>query len=487
MEAEEKATWKPQPKQKLAYFSEADEVFYGGSAGCGKSDLLLAIPYFEHNRAIIYRREYKQLRALIDRSREIYSEYGDYNKTENRWTIKRPGTKEDVIVEFGACQHIGDEQTFQGIPHDYIGLDELPHFTFSQYKFLTGWNRSAIPGQRCRIIGAGNPPTDSDGEWVIWYWRAWLDPDYPNPAKPGELRWYTTIDGDEQEVENGNKIFINSEWVQPKSRTFIPARVEDNEYLMKSGYKATLQALPEPFRSKMLYGDFGAGREDNPYQVIPSEWVSKAQQRWIAKSKSSGKLVSIGVDVSRGGKDRTVFSLYYDDGFIDKQICVEGKKTTSSRPVVDNIKLILAKHGGAKPIIYVDIIGVGSAVYDMLVADKSIFKVVGLNSSHKSDSKDKTGKLDFRNKRAEWWWKFREKLDPDAGSIICLPPDKELSRELCTPNWKLSAGGLQIESKDDIIKRLGRSIDKADSLIYCSCTHENIKPAYMIQFDIFSR
>ena len=33
---------------------------------------------------------------------------------------------------------------------------------------------------------------------------------------------------------------------------------------------ATLQSLPEPLRSQMLYGDFNAGTEDDSMQVIPT-------------------------------------------------------------------------------------------------------------------------------------------------------------------------------------------------------------------------
>ncbi len=46
------------------------------------------------------------------------------------------------------------------------------------------------------------------------------------------------------------------------------------------GVRRHAQAMPEPLRSKMLFGDFKAGREDNAYQVIPSEWVRLAQEHW---------------------------------------------------------------------------------------------------------------------------------------------------------------------------------------------------------------
>ena len=34
--------WKPQPKQELALHCPSTELFYGGAAGGGKSDFLLA-------------------------------------------------------------------------------------------------------------------------------------------------------------------------------------------------------------------------------------------------------------------------------------------------------------------------------------------------------------------------------------------------------------------------------------------------------------
>ena len=44
---------------------------------------------------------------------------------------------------------------------------------------------------------AGNPPTRPEGLWILQYWAAWLDPLHPNPARPGELRWYIRGAADE--------------------------------------------------------------------------------------------------------------------------------------------------------------------------------------------------------------------------------------------------------------------------------------------------
>jgi hypothetical protein len=54
------------------------------------------------------------------------------------------------------------------------------------------------------------------------------------------------------------------------SRTFIPARLADNPYLGED-YRRTLNLLPEPLRSQLLYGDWKAGQIDDAYQLIPRD------------------------------------------------------------------------------------------------------------------------------------------------------------------------------------------------------------------------
>ena len=49
-----------------------------------------------------------------------------------------------------------------------------------------------------------------------------------------------------------------------RTRTFVPATVQDNPYLAGTDYEQTLLALPEPYRSQMLFGDFRDGWEDDP-------------------------------------------------------------------------------------------------------------------------------------------------------------------------------------------------------------------------------
>lgn len=442
---------RPTPQQQ-AYESNADVLFYGGAAGGGKSDLGIGLALTRHKRSIIFRREAVQLVGIEQRIAEIIGGTKGYNSQKRVWSL------DGRVIELGHCQHPGDEMAYQGRPHDLIVFDEITHFREQQFRFLSGWLRSTEQGQRCRIVCTGNPPTDAEGEWVIRYWAPWLDDSHPRPALPGELRWYAVIDGEDVEVEGPEPFEHKGETVTPKSRTFIPSSVDDNPFLASTGYKATLQALPEPLRSQMLKGDFLAGQEDDPWQVIPAAWVKAAQERW-APNRPRGPMAALGVDPARGGRDETILMPRYGDWFGEVQAYSGGD--TPDGPSVAAL-VVTALRDGAPA--FVDVIGIGSSVYDHLRGNG--VNVVAVNGSHSSTATDRSGRLRFVNKRAELWWRMREALDPAAEYPIALPPDARLRADLCAPRWRMTARGVQVESKEDIIKRLGRSPDRGDAAVY---------------------
>ncbi len=452
--------WQPLPgPQKLAYESLADEVFYGGAAGGGKTDLLLGLAGTRHARAIIFRREFPQLREIAERSRAIYGPAGNYNEQSHLWRMR-----DGQLIEFGACQYEHDVEKYQGRAHDLKAFDELPQFSERQYRFLIGWSRTTIVGQRCRVVAAGNPPTTPEGEWVIKRWAPWLDQQHPNPASPGELRWFAVLsDGQEVEVGESTPFDHKGETVLPRSRTFIPAGLEDNPYLLATGYAATLQALPEPLRSQMLYGSFSAGHQDDPWQVIPTACVIAAQQRWRPELKPEGQQTAVGVDVARGGKDKTVLAPRWGAwyGPLERHA---GKDTPDGQ---EGARLVLARlsAGGYANI---DIIGPGASVYDL--SRQQGASVVAINFAESAPGMDRTGLLRFTNLRAYAYWALRDALDPEKGDGIMLPPDSELKADLCAPRWMMRVNGIQVELKDDIAKRIGRSPDAGDAVVMASLT-----------------
>ncbi len=441
--------------QRQACESPADVLFYGGAAGGGKTDLLIGLALTQHRRAIIFRRTFTQLRAIEDRVAEILGGRAGYNAQARVWQLL-----DGRRLEFGACQHPGDERAFQGRPHDLKAFDEVTHFTEAQVRFLMGWLRTTVAGQRCRVVCTGNPPTTSEGDWVMRVFGPWLDPQHPNPARPGELRWYATVDGEERECETGAPLRWRGETIRPLSRSFIPSRVEDNPYLIRAGYKATLQALPEPLRSQMLEGAFGAGREDDPWAVVPTAWIEAAQERWRTHGGApSDPMTALGVDPARGGRDETVVAPRHGAWFA-RQIVQPGHATPDG-PAVASLVVSLMRDG-AVPV--VDVIGIGSSVYDHLRT--AGVRAQAFNGAAASHGRDRTGQLGFYNARAEAWWRMREALDPASGERLCLPPDPRLRADLAAPRWKLTARGVLVEAKDALIKRLGRSPDRGEAAVY---------------------
>ncbi len=459
--------------QTQALESEADELFYGGAAGGGKTDLLLGMAGTQHSRSIIFRRVFPSTRGIIERSREIYNTQGishakdSYNESLHIWRLL-----DGRIVEFGAIQHEKDKENYRGRPHDLYGWDELPEFTESQFRFVNAWNRSTSPNQRCRVVATGNPPSSAEGQWVIRYWSPWLDPHHPNPAEPGELRWFAVIGGEDIEVDGPEPFMHDSEVITPRSRTFIPARLADNPYLEETGYRALLQGLPEPLRSQMLYGDFSLSVGDNPWQVIPTEWVRMAQDRWRKREKPTGPMTCLGVDVARGGKDKTILSPRFDNWFAPLAK-YPGKETPDGKSVA---ALVVNALGGGDASVNIDAIGVGTSPLDILT-DNGL-NVRPINNAESADLKspsgkvikearDKSGKFKLRNVRAASYWQLREALDPETGDELALPPDAELHADLCAPRWSLSASGIIVESKEDIAEpdRLGRSPDCGDAVV----------------------
>ncbi|MDP2618612.1 MAG: terminase family protein [Hyphomicrobiales bacterium] len=442
--------------QRQAYDSTADVLLYGGSAGGGKSDLLLGLGLTEHTRSILFRREYKQLSALVDRAHEIRRTRDGYAAhPEHRFNLG-----DGRVMRMGGMQHPGDETDYQGQPHDFYGFDELTQFTERQFRYVITWNRSTKPKQRCRVIGASNPPETAEGEWIIRYWAPWLDDQHPNPALPGELRWFISDEeGKDREVEGPDGgVVIGGEYVTPRSRTFIPSSIDDNPFLLATGYKATLQQLPEPLRSQMLRGDFTAGREDNPWQVVPTAWVTAAQARWTPEQPRR-PMSALGVDVAMGGSDNTVLIPRYSDWFGQPQVH-PGKSTPDSRTTAGLI--VGALRNGAPACI--DVVGPGGEAYGHL--DGQGVNVVAMHGGKPTDARDISGKIGFVNRRALWYWRMREALDPMAEHPISLPPDQTLKADLCAPRWKMTPRGIQVESKPDIIKRLGRSPDYGDAAVY---------------------
>ena len=208
-----------------------------------------------------------------------------------------------------------------------------------------------------------------------------------------------------------------------------------------------------------VLGDFHAGDEDS---VIPLRWVEAANERWqewddAGRPDLPGPHVD-GVDVARMGTDKTVIAIRRGPVLVElRRSSKEDTMQTAGR-----VKAHLDTDPEATAV--VDVIGIGAGVLDRLREQGC--KAVGFNASAGSKRRDASNELGYLNKRSEAWWSLREQLDPSADSDVAIPPDDLLLGDLTAAKWRVMSGGkIQVESKDDIKKRIGRSTDDGDAAV----------------------
>ena len=203
-----------------------------------------------------------------------------------------------------------------------------------------------------------------------------------------------------------------------------------------------------------MLAEFGG----EPDGVIPLAWVEAAVERWQTRygDKADPRLPLpqpevIGFDVADEGDDETIVAFR------------RGDVITEVRGLKGDTMLTAEKVAAYGVEVVVDSIGVGAGTLHRLRQLLPPGKAQGFVASERTDRKDRTGEFGFINKRAAAWWSLRELLEPP--SEVCLPDDMKLLGDLTAPRWReVSGGKIQIEAKDDIRKRIGRSTDRADAV-----------------------
>lgn len=258
--------------------------------------------------------------------------------------------------------------------------------------------------------------------------------------KPGYEDWHVRHVKMNEAISAGR---ISPEWVDQRRRQW--------------GEKSAL------FQNRVV-GEFASSDEDS---IIPLAWVEMANERWQewVDAGKPGTVTDIGGDVGYGGQnDKATASIIFDSLKVDNLIeFPQLDKKTATMQLAGYFGGLLNKYPNADA--FIDVIGIGAGVVHRLKEQDQ--KVFGYNVSEKTYLRTRDNEFGFVNKRAAMWWFMRELLEPELGEDIALPPNDELIGELTSPKYKVnSASKIQVESKDDLRKRLGRSPDKADCVIH---------------------
>ena len=256
---------RPQPGPQEQFLrTNADIAIYGGAAGGGKTWALLlegmrhhAVPDYT---AVLFRRTYPQVMApggMWDEAAKLYSLLGaSPNRSSLAWQFTS-----GARIKFGHLQYEDSIYDWQGSQIAMIGFDELTHFSQSQFFYLLSRNRTTC-GVRPYVRATCNPDA---GSWVADFIAWWIDPNtgYPIPERSGKVRWFVRVGGGFVWADRPEDLRREYPDSQPKSVTFVPARVHDNRKLLDKdpGYLANLQSLPPVERARLLGGNWKVRNE----------------------------------------------------------------------------------------------------------------------------------------------------------------------------------------------------------------------------------
>jgi hypothetical protein len=221
--------WYPQDKQAQALECPAYELLFGGAAGGGKTDFLLAdyvagVPEWGKAwRGIIFRRTYPELEEVILRAKELYLPVGAVFH-EQKKTFTFPNGAWLRMRSLDSDQQVHE---YQGHQYTWIGFDELGNYaTDFCWTYMSSRCRSAA-GAPCYMRGTANPGGTG---------HAWIKNRFIEGFESGKI--YTDAEG--------------------MTRCFIPSRLEDNLILtgMDPDYEKRLNRLPGHLRRALREGDW---------------------------------------------------------------------------------------------------------------------------------------------------------------------------------------------------------------------------------------
>lgn len=443
----------PRRNKRQMVFHQAPETYklFGGAMGGGKTAALinegnqLNLDY-PGNFGLLIRKTWPSFRDTVMPQVEKFIDKRlvvDWNKSEKYIVYKNLST-----IRYGGIGDKPDDwEKWMSGEYGWIAIDQAEQFTELEFRMLATRLRLKLPDIKYFFLLSCNPNVG----WI-------------------------------------KEIFIER---APEDYIFIPSLPTDNLANLPKGYIERMKNVLTPKQQKaLLDGNWDAvGDPDNVYTY---EGVQKAMRQNL-----KGTLpVDIGVDVARGGDDESVIILR--EGLrIRVHSRAQGHDTMRTTGEVWRCcqdKVIPKWKDQLERIsIKVDADGVGGGVVDRLKEQRREKEELYTAMILQAVSKERKEELEkaeyrlrikivevhgsgkpkdpvhFKNLRAEIHWGLRELLED-----LDLPNDREISAQLMALKHKTnSAGQIIIIPKDEIKKKLGRSPDLAEGIIYALA---DIKP-----------
>lgn len=421
-------------KQKLFHQAPQTYKLFGGAIGGGKTaavineGIQLSLDY-PGNFGLLLRKTWPSFRDTVLPQLEKFlprSLVASWNQTD-KLIILRNASK----IRYGG---LGDDpedwRKLMSGEYGWIALDQAEEFTENEFLMLATRLRLKVP--RRFFLLTCNPT------------QGWLKKRFIEQSLPDHV--------------------------------FIQALPQDNIKNLPPDYIEKMrQILPPSLQKAYLEGDWAAIQE--PDEVFPYLKVYEAFHRHLEPTPP----VELGVDVARQGDDRTAIALRRGPklellgsykGFDTMRTCGE------IWHLIREVVVPQAGYAAFNIVIKVDADGLGAGVVDRLQEEvplkeewlkerlRSIIpglslepkiSVIEVHSAARPRDPSK-----FKNLRAELYWEFREALDQ-----IEIKAPSEIISQFVSIKYKInSAGQIEIEPKEQIKKRLGRSPDEAEALIY---------------------
>ena len=220
-------------------------------------------------------------------------------------------------------------------------------------------------------------------------------------------------------------------------------RVDETDILDDDEIQMARNTMDENQYRREFLCDFSASMDN---ALITIDKVTDAASKKMTDNDILGSARILGVDVARYGSDRSVIQKRQGLVAFEPKIFNDIDNMTLAGMVAQEV------NEWEPDAVFIDS-GRGEGVIDRL--RQLGYFVTEVNFGGKPLSPT------YNNKRSEMWDNIRIWLD-DGGA---LPNHTDLKTDLCVPLYKFDSGNrLQLESKDDIKKRGGRSPDLGDAL-----------------------